>query len=205
MKRVLFGIIVFFTFVNTAQAVTYFYSGEEFVQVFGDYDTTMSVTGSITTSSPIPPNSVDFDISTIATQWSFSDGVQTIDNLNGVFHNAPDFAPKVQTDAAGNITSALITVAIAPLATVVNELDSLIGIFPGFGDQALKDGVCTSVIAGACTGYGFGVNDAVSNTEGSWTVFASAEAIPSLSIWALFLLILLLGILVYKHSCLARQ
>jgi hypothetical protein len=41
--------------INPANAATYIYTGVNYISATGPYDTGMSITGSITTSSPIPP------------------------------------------------------------------------------------------------------------------------------------------------------
>ncbi len=64
-------------------ADTYSYVGTNYiVSPSSAYTGDMKLTGSITTNGPIPDNSLAFDISAIATSWSFSDGLQTIDSTN---------------------------------------------------------------------------------------------------------------------------
>lgn len=96
MKNLILSLTVLASMIGShANAETYIYTGKNFTSANGDYTTNMQVTGSITTSSPIPPNSINFDIGTIATSWSFFDGVQTISDADGVFHSFSAFAPKI--------------------------------------------------------------------------------------------------------------
>jgi hypothetical protein len=89
-----------------SQAETYTYTGPNYHTANPPYTTDIGITGSFTTSSAIPPNSVDFDLRPIATSWSFSDGVNTQTEANsGLWDIAGAFPPIASTDADGNITS----------------------------------------------------------------------------------------------------
>ena len=84
-----------------AQATTYFYTGPHFVTVQAPYTTADSVTGYITLPAPLPANMKTTNILPDIQQFSFSDGVITIDNGD----NPPANNLGVATGANGNIVA----------------------------------------------------------------------------------------------------
>ena len=175
MKRILISIALIACLISGyAHADTYTYIGTNFEFTGGDdYTTDMRVTGSFTTSIPIPPNVSNFDLSGILTSWSFNDGVQTITNVNGVIPAPPQ--SDVSTDASGNIIVTNLRFWLSPIATVVGEVSSYIDIYvPGenFVDvRGVKEEVCMSIIGeGVCAiridSYG------ISQHGGVWTMTA---------------------------------
>jgi len=199
MKRILIGIALLACLISGyANAATYTFTGNNFTSVNGVYTTAMKITGSVTTSVPIPPNSTEYDISGILTSWSFFDGVQTINNTNGTLN--PLWPPAITTDSMGNITQGRLFVLVNPIATEVGQLNSYISL--DFGTLALddredlvkKDAECLSVVNGFCathTSPHFGYNDMVG---GVWvTSDPPSVPIPAMSQWSLMLLALLLG------------
>ena len=89
---------------SAVQAATvYRYTGNNFEQIQGTlYDTSMSVNGSFTTEAPL----TDFngDASSLITQFSYFDGVNTLTGMNaGVFL-------RLTTDNLGNITDWFIDI-----------------------------------------------------------------------------------------------
>ena len=154
MKRKLISVALLASLISSfGYAATYTYTGEYFYEVGAPYTTDMRVTASITTSSPIPPNSTNLDISAILTSWSANDGIQTINNTNGVIY--PTVPPTdFSTDASGNITAGKFTAIISPIGTVVGDTDDFIWISY---DLAAKDQVCTHVSfsLGICDEHGF--------------------------------------------------
>ncbi len=199
MKRTLLTFAVFALLIsNCAYATIYTYTGENFDQVYGDYTTGMNVTGTIVTSSPIPPNSVDFDISPILTSWSFNDGMNTISSSNG---KLVLFLPEFSTDAQGNIIKyfwAVANMGVAPVEGDPVEFMSLTDdVEIGIADAGFTDVSCTDVIDDVCTSFfvdqpfNYG---SVYGQEGTWvTTNDSARSVPTLSQWSLILLALLLG------------
>lgn len=158
---------------SNAFAETYTYTGKNFTSANGDYTTSMQVTGSITTSSPIPPNSINFDIRSIATSWSFFDGVQTISDADGVFHSFSAFAPKFTTDGDGNIVKADVWVSDDPVATEVNQTNKYIATMASGGfDHGVSLAKCTTVTDGICTAYLFGPRGLVNGVPGVWAIEA---------------------------------
>ena len=117
------------------------------------YTTNMRVTGSFTTSTPIPPNSYNFHILDILTSWSFSDGVQTITNLNGVVYSHLPYG--FNTDAQGHVTSGWFLTELEPIAAQATDLVSVITII-SFQSVGWVDAVCTGITSGFCNSYGGG-------------------------------------------------
>jgi len=179
MKNLLLSLTVLASMIGShAYAETYIYTGKNYTDANGSYTTDMRITGSITTSAPIPPNSIKFDISDIATSWSFFDGVQTISNVDGVFHTFSAFSPKFTTDGDGNITKADLWVSDNPVATAVGQTNRYIATFPGDPAGALPfdHGVslaqCREIQEEVCSVYLLGARGFVSDAQGPWTIEA---------------------------------
>lgn len=191
MIRILRSFIALSLLISSfAYATTYTYTGNNFTVVAGAYTTSMKVTGSLTTSSPIPPDSIDFDISTILTAWSFHDGVQTIDSTVGMLH--PDIPPLFSTDSTGNVISVIQIVFYAPIASVVGERIDYIYVTPT-SDLAVSNGECFEVTDGVCSNGG-PVNDSGQNdTTGVWVTTHNSIPVPTMSQLSLMLLTLMLG------------
>jgi hypothetical protein len=81
---------------------TYTYTGHDFTEVQAPYTTSDSVTGWFTVAAPLPEFDFPQDVDPIA--FSFSDGVQTITNLNDT--SPSDFF--VTTDSVGDIRSWIV-------------------------------------------------------------------------------------------------
>lgn len=168
MKRILISVTLLASLISIyAYAATYTYTGEYFYEAGAPYTTDMRVTALITTSSPIPPNSTNLDISGILTSWSANDGIQTINNTNGVMY--PNVPPtSFSTDTSGNITAGKFTAIISPIGTVVGDTDDFIWISY---DLAAKNHVCTHVSfsLGICDEHGFSSrNYGLAEPTGVW-------------------------------------
>ena len=99
-----------------AQVTTYTYTGSPFTAVMAPYTTSDSITGTFTTSSPIPGGLTFNDnpggcgncagnVAALVTNYSFSDGVNTWDTTNTVTSGLAAAEFFVNTDAQGNIVS----------------------------------------------------------------------------------------------------
>lgn len=149
---------------NYAYATTYTYTGDSYTIGGGAYTDLMSVTGTLVTSSPIPPN-FGGDISGILTSWSFNDGVQTINSSNGVFH--PGYPLQVSTNEEGVIVDTFLAVFLSPMATTVGDTDSYIGLV--FGQSiGVVDAVCTTVVEGFCDAYEPPASYGQASSPGTW-------------------------------------
>ncbi len=106
----------------------YTYTGNPFTTVSGVYTTSDFVTASVTFASPLGNNFAFALINPIS--FSFSDGVQTINN-----GNATDFSFRFGTDANGNIVEWAISDAISFPVFVVQLIET--GSDPsGSGDDS---------------------------------------------------------------------
>lgn len=193
MKRIVLSFAVFaLLIVNYAYAATYTYTGDNYTMATGVYTADMRVTGTLVTSSPIPPSS-ETDISGILTSWSFSDGVQTITSADGELN--PNYPPLVATDEHGVITASILVVFSSPLANTIGDTDDYIGV--AFGSSiGVVDIVCATVTDGFCeTWTEPESNYAQSNSDGVWAVSdLPSTSIPTMTQWSLILMVLLLGL-----------
>lgn len=189
MKRMMMGFVVLALLIsNYAYATTYTYTGQNFTQIYSPYTTDMRVTGTIVTSSPIPPNSVDFDITPILASWSFNDGVNTISSSSGRFtYNNP---PIFSTDAQGNIIDKEWQVGDGPLTPVENDPFNII-LSTEFGDTAVIDALCLNPVGTRCGSYFIEPPYAQVRQVGTWVKSESAPStVPTLPQWSLILLML---------------
>ena len=126
---------------------TYTYSGPNFTGFFGNYDATMSVTGSITTSTPIPPNLTDYNIGALVTNWSFTDGVNTLQAPGSVL------IALVNTNDTGDIVGGQIGAFTLPWRTQVGDIQDWIVIrYDPALNQGIEDLECTEDDGnGTCT------------------------------------------------------
>lgn len=138
-----------------SQAETYTYTAPNYHTAAPPYTTAMAIAGSFTTSSPIPPSSIDFDLRPIVTSWSFSDGVNTQTEANsGLWDLAGLFPPIASTDADGNITS-IIFMLFNPATphTVGIVFDQLQIRSDGNTAFAANNLICTVLEDDWCTGF----------------------------------------------------
>ena len=126
---------------------TYTYTGPNFTGYFGNYDAAMSVTGSITTSAPIPPNLTDYNIGGLVTSWSFTDGVNTLQAPGSVL------IAVVNTNDTGDIVGGQIGAYTLPWRTQVGDIQDLITIrYDPALIQGIEDLECTEDDGnGTCT------------------------------------------------------
>jgi hypothetical protein len=86
-----------------SNTVTYVYVGNDFTNVVDSYTTSDSVSGYITLGSALAPNLIDSAVAPL--DFSFTDGIKTINASNGYLVGQPGvFPPHVSTDAEGDIT-----------------------------------------------------------------------------------------------------
>ena len=198
------------TVAPAAFSATYTYTGNAFAIATNSYTTSDFVFGEFTTAAPLAPNLSAQDISGLVLTWTFSDGVTTLSQADGIFADF-NLIPgiSVSTDGAGDIIEWSIFARDVPLATAVSETNTLISTLnmpmAGVQDQGAEDAVCNTVdLVPNCTSYGAGTPGLGVNfsSPGSWVTTlpppppAEPEAIPGLTGYALALTgisLLLLG------------
>jgi hypothetical protein len=147
-------------------AETYTYTGPNFTDVAGGYTTSMSVTASITTSAPIPPNETGYDILSLVTNWSMSDGVNTL-------QIGPDsyLYALVDTDSAGHIVGALIgaTYALSVPPLIGDTVDDIFIRSNPPTNFAADDMLCIADDGEQCTSYDSSASFGWVEGYGTWT------------------------------------
>lgn len=163
-------------------AETYTYTGPSYNTASSPYTTDMSVSGSFTTSSAIPPSSVDFDLRPIVTSWSFFDGLNTLTEANSEFWDLGGaFPPIASTDADGNITAAILLLHSPVMPHEVGDvIDRLQIRSDALSANALNDTVCTAVTDDFCDSYTWSTSEAqyAAADLGAWETGASAPLPP---------------------------
>jgi hypothetical protein len=198
IKRITSAIgIMVFLMSSYAYAEIYTYIGKPFTDVGGVYTTNMRMTGTLTTSIPIPPSSPPFDISPILTSWSFNDGVNTISSSNG--ETFPGNLPIFGTDDEGNISGYYWLVISSPIGTTVGDLNNamrLEGTYPVVegGNLVYTGLICNSVVDGVCNGWDRPESFGSVDSAGVWFTGERSTSIPALSKWSLIALASMLGI-----------
>jgi len=180
---------------SPAIAETYVYTGNPYTQVINPpYTTADFVSGSITLSSALAPNLVNFDAASLITEVIWNDGDRT-------FHILPEtpvnfFEFQVSTDGAGHIITWDAAFSLIGFQTIGTCND------PG---SILSSLTCTGMSADPFFGLG-GVGDwnalfcnpicdysFVVDNPGSWTSDAAPPPVPTLTPLTLALLGILLG------------
>lgn len=206
MKKtiVIFSALVTIFYGHLVQAEIYTYTGPNFTNTFGGYTTNMSVTASITTSTPIPPNETDYNIAGLITSWSMSDGVNTLQAPGSIL------SAVVDTDNSGHIVGGRVAAFTLPMRTQTGDIqDYIFTDSSGPLNQAVDDIECVEDDGnGTCT------NNITHNygevyTYGAWTddvVVAPpidppppSTPIPTTSQWALIMLSMLICLMVFAN------
>jgi hypothetical protein len=153
------------------QQTTYTFHSQAFEAVSGSYVIEQNVTGSITLSEPLAPNT-SMNVNSILVAYSFSDGVVMLDDTNSEIISGIHLA----TDAAGGIQSYGMTLWALPLATAVGEVFTGMDLVfsPGLGAPGCTpsatcgyanvqiysgDRECWSVAGGVCVSAILGTTD----------------------------------------------
>ena len=153
----------------SAGAVTYDYTGLNFIGGTDPFTTSENVTGTITLAAPLAanltlnPSSTNSNVT--VTAFSFSGGPETL--TNAAFNAAQTYF-QFTTDAAGQITAWDINIALGGGGQI--DIDNYgVGFSGDIGDQALDSG----------TGHG------VNHVAGDFEI---AAAVPEPSTWAMMVL-----------------
>lgn len=115
------------------RAETYFYTGSTYDFSTAPYSPDESITGSFTFSDELPANeSVLTGYSILPESFSFTDGVQTINQMNAIYSV---FGP-ISTDAVGHILNYSFYMD-SPLGTIfVTDESNSIGLYSFGADQS---------------------------------------------------------------------
>jgi len=202
LKQFFLGLIALLATASVFAATTYTYTGPTYTTVSGAFTTSMRITGSFTTATPLVPNLAGVDITGQVTSYSFSDGVNTYTSSDA---NARIYQFTVATDANGMISWAGILLEVWENGTsphVAGDNFSYMGT--GEGDQAIDTLPCTvvgvspySAVADACIDAteSSGLGSATVGALGSWTGGQiAATSIPTLSEWGMIILSSLLAL-----------
>lgn len=165
-----------------------------------NFTTSMSVSGSFTTASPLAANFSFQNIVAQVTSYSFSDG---LDNFNSTDPNARAYEFLVSTNASGQISSYAILLEVWTSGTSPHAAaDRFNYVFATNGSTSgLRNDNCTEVGAGvsgaadSCFGDSSDASrSAASSPGGSWVV---STAVPAVSEWGLMTLAVMLGIVAW--------
>lgn len=202
-------------FASVATATTYQYTGAAYttVGVGGVYSTSMRLTGTITTASPLPANMPPTAIGpggkNWVTAWSFTDDVNTFTQANSMVLFGNPGAFTVGTGADGNINVAQIALMAPPGTHTVGESMNYFLFFdPAVGDLGVivvADGSCTNVRVSdsVCTGLSpKDHNYAAVEGGGTWAIREMAP-VPTLN--SVFLAALAVGLAALSYLSLRRR
>jgi hypothetical protein len=188
-----------------AQTTTYTYNpvGQTFTDVAGTYVTSMSVTGFFQTANRLPAGLGGADISGDIVGYSFSDGVQTLNDGNSYIVQAV-----VSTDGSGRLMTWGLTF-YRDNGGVVGGMDIAYSLGPPEFLQidGFTDAPCGIGTPDDCQGvFDFGPNYGLDfelqpqDIPGRWSITGQlAPAIPTLSTWAMAGMVLLLAVVGLNH------
>ena len=198
MKRIALSFAVLALSIgNYAYATTYTYTGNNFDTVTGVYSTSHSVSRSFTVASALPAD-MDGDISQQVLSYSFTDGVNTLNESNSVLCTGLAYGILVGTDSNGNLDEWSVSIC-TPVSTVPSPVHMIMSLNAG-ALVADVGGVstCIGVDGDACDEFSDEVStDAgqIQGQAGTWTRSGWATPVPTLTQWSLVLLALGLGML----------
>jgi hypothetical protein len=195
------SLTLLFAFALPAAATTYQYTGPFYVAPVGSFTTSMRITGSFTTASPLPANMPSTAIGPAgdgrAIAWSFSNGVTTFTQSNSMELYGDSTYFSVSTDSLGNIATFTIgLMAPLPPHAVATPMQFVFMLSSG-STQAANNTPCDGINgANVCTAFSLGGDGYVADeTVGSFApnvLPVLAAPVPVASPWTLTLLALLL-------------
>ena len=107
------GIFLFLcAWIGTTHAAVYTVNTENFDLVFGSYTTNDNITGTIVTGSNVTPNVGLVDVSSDLISYSFTDGVQTLNETNSTI-----LAFSLAVNGSNQLTGSAITIWSSPITT----------------------------------------------------------------------------------------
>lgn len=206
MKKFLLSLVTLLATASAFAATTYTYTGNAYTTATGTFTTSMKITGSFTTATPLAPNLPLAAITGLVTSYSFSDGVNSYDSSDA---NSRIMQFQVSTDAAGQVSTddpaGAIVLEVWESGTSPHspgDLSSTVMIYGASGNGYAFDTLqCTEVgtspysgVGDVCFGsVGPGLGSAFS-PAGSWFRQIAATSIPTLSEWGMVILFSLLAL-----------
>ena len=181
-------------------ATTYTYTGNNFDTVTGVYSTSDSVSGSFTVASIFPADMDTVDISQQVLSYSFTDGVNSLNESNSEFCTGFAYGIWVGTDSNGNLNEWSVSIC-TPVSTVPNPVELIMSL--NAGDQLIADAggssTCIGMDGDACDEFAPDDNTdsgAIQEQPGTWAQSGEAEAspVPALNTRMAFLVAILLGL-----------
>ncbi len=168
------SVLALITTSSVDASILYTYTGNNFIDTYGNYNTSMTIMGSMEFSSALGSNLSNENVSPL--QFSFNDGLTTINNSN-LWNDNSYF--RVSTNSSGNIVDWNIYLH-TPIEDPMFAGATTEGIrTSSYGDSgwiitctAMRDGGC---ISGPTTDYGSTVNPVYDPTDppyvsGVWSV-----------------------------------
>ncbi len=111
------ALLMIFGFVSELSAAVYSVNTDNFTEVFGSYSTNDNISGVVVTTSNVTPNVGLVDVTADLVSYSFSDGVQTLDQNNSTI-----LFFSLAVDGSNQITQTAITVWKTPVTTMIGGL-----------------------------------------------------------------------------------
>jgi hypothetical protein len=184
MRKVLATMAVVLLVGAAHATTTYQYTGALYTTPNGVFTTSMRISGTFTTATPLPPNmlltSIGPEGSNLVTAWSFSDGIDTFTKSNSLTLYGNPIYLDVATDASGNISAYSIGFQ-KPLPTnTVGQLMDAIAFANGSFNQATTQSPCVAITGNICTSIDVAGTGNVSETENGQFVTLSdtTTAVP---------------------------
>ncbi|VAW65992.1 hypothetical protein MNBD_GAMMA08-1684 [hydrothermal vent metagenome] len=164
---------------NTNAAVIYSYTGNSYNEVFGDYLTTMNITGSLILDTKLQSNLVNTEV--MVNEFSFSDG---INNINSNMETLSNATFSFSTNSSGEIVDWAIYLFNTPFPMIsVGDYNNGIETFGSnqYDSAWVYECKTLGVNGGVCPEYLDLDNVGRSyNTPGTWDV----QTVPiPMSIW----------------------
>lgn len=208
MKKFLVSLVALLATASAFAATTYTYTGVAYTVISGAFTTSMLMTGSFTTTTPLAPNLSDANITGLVTTYSFSDGVNSYVSSDT---NARIFAFRVSTDASGTIINWDIVLKVWESGTSphssgdkISVMSTMLSTAWGANDHAFDEITCVTVGVSSTSGVsdvciveavGTWLGDATTqDATGSWIQKTTATSIPTLSEWGMIILSSLLAL-----------
>jgi hypothetical protein len=203
LRKLVLTLFTLFFFSDTVlAAVTYTYQGNAFDGFStppGSYSTSNMITGSFTLAAPLAPNLPASNIRSQVLSYSFSDGVNTFNDINSVICGWSVMTFLVGTDANGDINTWGIDLC-TPVSKVndpFNNVTTISGLLSVFADTGISSATCTTVTNGLCTEVNIfnatsGYNE---DNPGTWTTHRQiALSVPTMTQWGMMIFIVFGGL-----------